>query len=358
MKLIGSIGAAVFMLLFAIPSFASQFSGLTVTQIVIQDDQGKAWSAPEQITPLMAVKPGDTFSGAAIREGISYLYLTSRFKDVRVDGFPDNGGVKLVYTLVPITLVQEIEIRGNHVMSTSRIMDTLRGINGRELREDKFPDYRTGILTLYQSDGYYGAAVDFKIEQLKEPHHVILRIYITEPKRTVIADVNFSGNAVFTKKQLLKVMKSKPGKPLRTDVLFDQDMAAILQKYTEAGYPTAKPGPVNISFRDEMAYVLVAGKEGPKVTVHLSGNHAFSDKEIRKQVLIWSEHDISDPIIDSSVDKIKNLYKDSGYDNVKLTLKKTEAPGMADLFFDIQEGRRITAAYGRAGDRAASLTAT
>lgn len=344
MKFSGAISAAVSALLIAMaaPSFASPFTGLTITRLAVQDDQGKPWQHPEDVSKLMVVKPGDPFSGEKIREGIAYLYLTGRFRDVRIDGFPDNSGVKLVYTLVPITVVHKIVIRGNHAFSSAKIKEILHGIEDRELREDRFPDYRNAILTLYQSEGYYGAAVDFKVSQPKEPHLVVLSISIKEPRRTLIGDINFSGNTAFTKRQLIKVMKNRPGAPLRTDVLFDSDLPAILEKYTDAGYPGAKWGPVSISFRDDKAYVLVEGKEGPLVTVGFSGNNAFGESHLRKQLLLWSEHDISDAIIDSSADKIKNLYREDGYENVKVTVKKTEVPGRLDLVFDIEEGRRIT----------------
>jgi outer membrane protein insertion porin family len=336
--------AAFCVLLLALPnqSFSSQFPGLPVTQVVIQDDEGHPWPHPERITPLINVKPGDAFSSEAIRNGISYLYLKGLFKDVRVDGFPGNGGVKLVYTLIPITAVDNVVIKGNHALSTSKIMDAIPGVEGKELREDKFPEYRTAIATLYQSEGYHDTIVDFQVKKRGEPHHVELRIEIREPKPTIIAAITFSGNTVFTDKQLLKAMESKVGKPLRSDVLLDTDTAAILEKYTKAGYPAAKSGPVDISFRDGKAYIRVYGTEGPNVTVRFSGNHAFSDRALRKQILIWSEHDVSDAIIDSSSDKIKNLYKDDGYANVKVEVKKTEAPGRLDLTFGIQEGRRIT----------------
>lgn len=323
-------------------SFSSPFSGLIVSRIAVQDDQGKPWPDTGEIIPLIGVKAGEVFSGEHISNGISYLYLTGRFRDVRVEGFHDNGGVKLVYTLVPITVVQEIKIRGSRALAASRIRELLRGVEGRELREDRFPDYRAGISTLYQSEGYYGAVVDFMAEPLEQPHTVALSVNIREPERTSIAEVNFSGNTVVTPKQLLGKMKNRPGSPLRTDVLFDEDLAAILEAYYEAGYPAAKAGPVDISFRDGKASVLISGREGPKVTVRFSGNDRFSDGELRKQILIWTEHDVSDAIIDSSADKIKNLYRNDGFDSVKVTVERAETSGSLDLLFTIQEGPRIT----------------
>lgn len=344
MKSFGLMAAALCLVLLArpVPSFSSQFSGLPITQVVIQDDEGRPWPHPEQLAPLLNVRPGDTFSSETIGNGISYLYLKGLFKDIRVDGFPANGGVKLVYTLFPITVVDKVVIEGNHALSESKIRDAIPRVEGRELRENRFPDYQFAIAALYQSEGYYDATMDFRVEKLPEPHHVALRIDIHEPRPLVIAALVFPGNTVFTERQLQGVMKNKAGKPFRRDVLLDADLEAILEKYTKAEYPAAKAGPVDVSFRAGKAYVSVPIAEGPNVTARFSGNHAFSDSALRKQVLIWPEHDISDAIIDSSADKIKNLYKDNGYANVTVTVKKTEAPGRLELAFDVREGQRIT----------------
>jgi outer membrane protein insertion porin family len=344
MKSFGLILAAFCLLLSAMPglSFSSQFSGLPVTQIAFQDDEGRPWPHAEQLMPLVNVAPGDVFSSEAIANGISYLYLKGLFKDIRVDGFPAARGIKLVYTLVPVTVLDRIVIKGNHALSESKIMDAIPGVEGKELHENRFPDYRAAIAALYQSEGYYDATMDFRPEKLPEHHRVALRIDIHEPWPMIIAELAFSGNTAFTERQLRRVMESKAGKPLRNDMLLDADLAAILEKYAKAGYPAAKAGPVDISFRNGKAFVRVHLAEGPKVTVRLSGNHVFSDSTLRKQVLVWSEHDVSDAIIESSADKIKNLYKDGGYANVTVAVQKVEAPGRLDLAIDVQEGKRIT----------------
>lgn len=336
------LGVLAFLLVLSSVSAAAPFSGKTVTRIDIQDSEGRPWPAPGYITQLLTVEPGDVLSGADIRQGISYLYLTGKFRDVRVEGFADGDGVRLVYTLVPVIIVEAIEVTGNHALSKSKIMEALERIEGSELREDRFPEFRTALLALYQAEGYYGGEVDFKVEPLKKPYRSVLHISVREPRPTVIEDVHFSGNTVFTKKQLLRVMKNKPGDPLRTNILFDHDLAAILEAYTKAGYPAAKPGLVNISFRDKKANVFIEGNEGPRVFVSFSGNKAFSDSQLRKQLLIWSEHDVTDAILDSSVDKIRDLYRGEGYDNIKAAVKTAEGPGRLDLTFEIREGSRIT----------------
>ncbi len=343
MKLLRPVMALLYLLLFAPPVFSSPspFTGLTITQILLLDDRGNPWEKPDQITELIGVKPGDAFSGPAIREGLSLLYLKGTFKDVRVEVFPENGGVRLEYTFLPVTVVEKIAVHGASALSKSAVTEALPRLEGKELREDRLPDLRADIIALYQAEGYFETTVSYRVEQLRRPHRVVLHFDIREGPPTIIEEISFTANTVFKDKVLRSVMKSRVGKPIKRDLLMDRDMEAILGKYTDAGYPAAKPGPVSMNFRDHKAFIRISGKEGPHVTARFSGNRELSAKKLKQALLIWSEHDIADAAIDGSVEHIKNLYKERGYADVAVDVKKTESPGSLDLDFTINEGPRI-----------------
>ncbi len=327
----------------ALPAFPSEtsYEGLTIKQLILKDDLGNNLAGKGQIDELVGIKAGAPFSGAAIRKSLSLLYLKGTYRDIRVEAIPENGGVRLEYTFELITVVDKVVVRGTSAVSTSTITEALPTIAGRELRQNKLSDFRTDIATLYQAQGYYDAVVSFHVVPLKDPHHVELQIDIAEGAPTLIAEISFEGNKVFTNKELLAVMKSRVGKPVRRDLLLDTDMEAIVKKYAAAGYPAAKAGPVNMSFRNNKAYISVLGSEGQHVSVKFTGNHEFSSRKLGKTLLIWSEHDISDAVIDSSTDKIKSMYREQGYADIAVEVKKTEAPGSLDLDISITEGPRI-----------------
>ena len=159
------------MIMIVSPVHASpgSYSGMTITRIEVKDDRGEPWPGPGQVLPLIVVKPGDLLTGSAVREGIALLYLKGIFKDIRVEAFPDDGGVRLEYVVTPITVVDTIAIHGNSAVSTSTILDMLASIQGKELREEKLSSLKTDLLAYYQSEGFYDAAVAFRSEPLKEP---------------------------------------------------------------------------------------------------------------------------------------------------------------------------------------------
>jgi outer membrane protein insertion porin family len=286
--------------------------------------------------------PGDVFSRKAVRDGIAFLYLKGLFTDIQVDAFPDDKGVRLVYTLLPKTIVEAVRVTGNHAVSTDAIKAELPRLVGQELREDRLPDLKERVLALYRAEGYDAAEAGIAVSPAKGPHRAVLTISIQEHEPTIIEAITFTGNTVFSDKDLLGEMKSRPGRPVKSGLLLDTDRDSIVEKYAEAGYPAARPGPVDISFRDGKAAVRMQIIEGRRVQVRFSGNHAYSDKELNGLLLIWSEHDDSPAIIESSVEKIKTAYRDAGYRDVDVTAKSTEEKGTLELVFTISEGPRVT----------------
>ena len=330
-------------IVFSLPSAApaADLDGLPVTGIILKDDLGRPLPDQDSLLPLVEVKPGAPFSRQAVRKGVIYLYLEGKFRDVRVEAFPDQAGVRLEYTLFPVIIVERIVLRGNHSLPNRAIFDAARGIEGRELREEIFSEIRANIRQQYEAEGYYNVRVNFRHELSADPHRAVLFIYITEPRRTVIKEVRFKGNTVFTARDLLGEMKNRKGRPLRTSVLLEDDFNSIRSLYTGVGYPAALPGPVSIAFAEGQALLEIAVTEGPKVAVSFSGNRELSDKKLRKLVLIWSEHEVTDTVVESSAEKIKDEYRDRGYTDAKVEVKKTETAGSLDIAFMIQEGQKV-----------------
>src|SRR5512136_2265988 len=117
MKCLNLLLAGVLLFLFSpllSASSASDLDGLPVTAITLRDDLGRPLPDEKSMLPLIEVRPGDRFSRQAVRKGISYLYLQGKYRDIRVEAFPDASGIRLEYTLFPVIIVERIVLRGNH----------------------------------------------------------------------------------------------------------------------------------------------------------------------------------------------------------------------------------------------------
>ena len=337
------LSAALMVLLaaFLTPAQAADIDGKPITSILLQDDRGIPWLEPADVEPLLMVRTGDLLDRDAVRRGIVYLYLKKKFSDIQVEAVPENGGVRLEYTLVPMTLVSKVVIRGNHHLHGSAIPDAIDSVVGKELREEGFFEMRAAIQALYQAKGYYDVRVSFLPKPAEQPYRVHLYVYITEPEQTIIEQVRFPDNTVLRDEQLSSVMTNRKGRPLLTNVLLENDLSAIQRTYAEAGYLAARLGPVSINFREGKAFLDVAGTQGPRVTVTFSGNSEYSDRQLRKMLLIGTEHDVADTVIESSMDNIRTAYREQGFVDVKVNVQRTEGPGTLDLAFTVQEGPQV-----------------
>jgi outer membrane protein insertion porin family len=193
----------------AFPAQAADYSGLPITRILFKDELGNPWPDQGRLLPLIVAKQGSPFSRGDIRQGIEYLYLKGMFRDIRAEAFPEDGGVRLEYTLFPVMIVEKIIIEGNHAMSTSRLKDILGRTGGREYREEKLPDLRRDVLSLYETEGYFDADVEFRAVPADLPRRVVLRAIIAESEPTVIEDIRFAGNTAFSEKELRSGLESR-----------------------------------------------------------------------------------------------------------------------------------------------------
>lgn len=342
-KLLFALFFCLFTLVSTASSAPSPFEGLTITRVDLKDVRGGPLPNPARIADLMdTVKPGSVFSSPAIRGSLQLLYLKGVFKDIRVEGYPDAGGVRLEYVFTPVTIVDSIAVTGNDEFSADAIRDAIPRVAGRELREDNFPAIKSALLALYESAGFYGAAVDLSVHPLPDRDRVALRIAIDEGEPTRIEEITFAGNQAVNADSLLWAIKSRPGGKFQRDQLLDADREAIVGKYTKEGYPEARVGPVDVHFEGRRVSIIMHIAEGRHAEIRFKGNEAFSRSKLYDALLIWQEHDLSDELLDSSAHRIRTMYRDSGYADATVDVSKVSSAQELAVTFSIQEGPRIS----------------
>jgi outer membrane protein insertion porin family len=92
-----------------------------------------------------------------------------------------------------------------------------------------------------------------------------------------------------------------------------------------------------------IVYAIDRGKKHKVNSIAFQGNHQISEKELLDQVLVkkshfWSHGSISEKLLKQSTDNIEALYRDRGYEDVKVTAHAADHEPSIDVTFDIQEG--------------------
>jgi outer membrane protein insertion porin family len=92
-----------------------------------------------------------------------------------------------------------------------------------------------------------------------------------------------------------------------------------------------------------LVYEIDRGKKHKVDRILFTGSHELSEKELLAQVTvkkshIWSHGSLSQKLLKQSTANIEALYRDRGYEDVKVTSRVTDREPKIDVAFDIEEG--------------------
>lgn len=127
--------------------------------------------------------------------------------------------------------------------------------------------------------------------------------------------------------------------------LVDEGQRNLVNYFQQKGFYDAK---VSTSVQRQpneilVVYAVERGKKHKVNSVAFQGNHQTSEKELLDEVVIkkshiWTHGSISQKLLKQSGDNIEALYRDRGYEDVKVTAHAADHEPKIDVTFDIQEG--------------------
>jgi len=321
----------------AIAGGASLIVGQPVAGVVI-DYPGEA---PRDLAGLIDIKKGDGYSPRKVSESIKLLFLKGIFDDITVEGKETDGGLLLVYHLVPKLRVTEIDIAGNDLLSKRRILSAI-SMQEDDFVEDPSINKANGDLSaFYMDEGFRHAEVSVTYARL-DPLSAALHIDIKEGPPTVVKDVTLKGDLVFPEDALMKELDIKPGRVLRKEDL-DKSAASLTGYYTGKDYVKAQVGAPVITYSDDTADVEFDIEPGPKLEVSFEGNDSISSKKLKGVLTFWDDRDLSEESISENLDKLSDYYKQDGYYFAALTSRseETASPARVSVKFIVYEGPRV-----------------
>ncbi|MFC1567089.1 outer membrane protein assembly factor BamA, partial [bacterium] len=172
-----------------------------------------------------------------------------------------------------------------------------------------------------------------------------LKTTINEGLRYKIGDLLFSGNYVFTSKQLHKALAIKEG-DIYNENKFMITMQSIQEKYSERGYIRLMIDPVfeydedrglaNLEFKITENGIVYIDR------IHIEGNNVTRDYVIRKQLLINEGSPFNVKKIRRTQEKIYNL---GFFSDVRLDVEQA-TDNTADLVFVVEEQKTGLASVG------------
>jgi outer membrane protein insertion porin family len=297
----------------------------------------------------------DESKKAIIRYYNLYGYPEAKVESARIRPKEDLVIITFDITEGSYLYVKKIRFEGNKNIGggdLSKGMRTKRhaiGQPGALLQKNVDRDTQT-IIDNLGSKGFIDATVEpWQVEPTEQGHAWVVTIPVVEGPRTMVNAVQFSGNQAFTKKQLLKPLKLKRGKPFNPSILPDERQRLIMY-YADNGHPYADVvQEVQIdeeANRATITYDIIEGSEVRIGKILIVGDVLTSQKAI-KNAMNLKEGDVFsyEKLIQSQL----NIRRLGAFSSVRIeTLGIEEKQDVVHLKISVNEERpfRIDAELG------------
>jgi outer membrane protein insertion porin family len=176
------------------------------------DVEGNFRQADLTIIAMGGLNRGSAYTIFDIQRATKALWATRQFKDIQVRVEGDIGDrVTLVWVVDEQDLLRNVVITGLTSINRDEVTDTTRLQPGFPYSPEAVSQAMTYIRRELATEGIPFANIAERIERVPDRvKEVILYLDVEEGTRVTVADVSFSGNTVFTDRELRGAMSVQP----------------------------------------------------------------------------------------------------------------------------------------------------
>ena len=194
------------------------------------------------------------------------------------------------------------------------------------------------IRELYYENGYIKIqVVDPKIELTPDKLGMIITIQVEEGDQFTLASVEITGNKTFETAELMKLIKSQPGKTFNGAIM-KKDTEALTKQHTDNGFavasvmPDLKPDDATRTVK--VNYIIEEGDKYAIGRIDITGNSKTKDKVIRRQIRVDEGDTFNGTALKRTFERLNNL---NYFDKVEINPKPRQDEKVVDLDVAVKE---------------------
>lgn len=290
--------------------------------------EGLSRIGEEDLVDLICFDVGEVLDRDALQKGIRRAFRTGVFSDIQVLSEQYNGGIRLIYRVKELPVINKIIIHGNSALGKGDIKKALLFREGDDFRKDLLHRAREELLAYYNRRGYAETGVSLDIMKTGKPAVVNIEITITEGEPLVVTSIKAPA-------EIRTHMKTVEYSVFDREIL-DRDLEKIRDYYRKKKYIHPEVGPYSFD-NGELVIPVV---RGPRLTVVFSGNRSIGKKNLEKLLSFIDEGKVNDQLVAESAERIRNMYSNSGFYNTDVKTA-IERDGDIKVIFSIKEGNKV-----------------
>ncbi|MEN3339809.1 MAG: outer membrane protein insertion porin family [Acidobacteriota bacterium] len=306
---------------------------------------------------LIETRVGEPLTMAAVRESITHLFGLGRFQDVRVDASEAPGGVRLLYDLIPLHTVQQVDFRpaadSANASAPARGLGLDEGLLRRTMTNrfgasppvGRAPEVARTLEQLYRDHGFLHAAVHPSATEKHDPDRTLLAFEIDPGPRAVVGTVQVEGTPAEGRDAFLKAVHASPSMPYEP-VAIDAALGTYVQKLHKRGrFEAAASYRARPSPDGTVVDLTMFVQTGRVVTIAYRGD-PLPKERLAELVPLAREGSVDEDLIEDSVQRIKRYLNQQGYWKAEATAERENGDGALTIVFTIHKGAHYLISQG------------
>ncbi|HEX2967032.1 MAG TPA: outer membrane protein assembly factor BamA [Syntrophorhabdaceae bacterium] len=309
----------------------------------------------ENLITKLKIRPNTVLNTDKIKESIDELnkyYASEGYYGTKIDytiEYGDEYEVKVTINIDESTkvYVKNITFTGNKAFKAGTLKDAMRtrekGLlswftGSGILDEDALEEDRKNLEAFYSDKGYVKISVGVPVITLsKDAKSISINIPLEEGSPYKIGSMDFKGDVIFPKEDLLKQMKTRTGSTFSSGN-FHEDVLKLTDMYQDRGYAFAEIVPLtNIKDEDktvDVTYNITRGQEVYFNRVNILGNTKTRDKVVRRELKFGEGDRFSASDMKESKRKLKNT---TFFKDIDMKIIRTEDPNKVNVDLTVEE---------------------
>jgi len=301
----------------------------------------------------MKSKIGSPYQENIVSDDLKRLYLLGFFSDIKIDTEDYNDGVKIIVTVQERPIIDKIIFSGivHLTVSDIKIKDALKSKEGQYLDYPNLAEDMRIIKKMYEKIGFSNVQIDYVVDLNKDTQRAKVQFNIAEGKKVRVNNIFIEGNAMFSDRKLLRLMKTKKAwffnaGVLKEDVLAE-DIERIKSFYKKEGFidVTAESQVKPQAAKPFLLEITIKIKEGKRYlvgNVTINGTKDISEKEVLTKLKDCIPGKVfSQEALKKDIMNIQGLYFDRGYISVQVqeATSLNTYTGRIDVVYNIVENQ-------------------
>ncbi len=325
----------------------AEFRGKLITRI--QFDPPKQPLPAEELRAILPLQEGDRLEAQAVRETITRLYATGRYRDIVIDAQPLNpGSVELVVRTTPSWFVGSVSVEGVPPPPGRNQLIYATGLElGRSFDEADVDRAVENLQRLLRANGFFEARIRPELTRDPEFYQVHLRFVIEPGPRARYTDPQILGVPPDTARQLARKTRWER-------FWFLPGFNAVNERRTRTGLERIRRALqkeqrlLSSVVLEQLLYdqqrrvvvPVVQVREGPKVRIEVTGVR-LSRGLLERLIPVYQEQSLDEDLLVEGARNIAEHFQARGYFDCEVTYqRRREGSDLEVIEFQVQRGPR------------------